>query len=59
MPQAIPLTTNLRVERPDIVVYDPRRFMYDFLMEECSVKEGFLGRCLCRDGPVERNPGWY
>ena len=39
MPQSIPLTRNLSVEGPNIIVYDPWGFMDELLMEERTIEE--------------------
>jgi hypothetical protein len=47
MPQPIPLATDLCVERPNIIIDNPGRFVDDFLMEQRTIEEGFLGVRLC------------
>jgi hypothetical protein len=47
MPQAVPLRRRLRVEGPDVVVDDARRFLVELLVEGLAAEEGegALGVC--------------
>lgn len=49
--QAVPLGRRLRVESPDVVVDDARRFLVQFLVESLAAEEG--QRALGIQRPVE------
>jgi hypothetical protein len=39
MPQPIPLTTDLRIKRPNIIIHDPGRLMNDIVMKKRALEE--------------------
>ena len=53
--QAVPLRRRLRVEGPDVIVDDARRFLVQFLVESLPAEEG--QRALGVQRPVEADAG--
>jgi hypothetical protein len=52
MPQPIPLTTDLRIKSPNIIIHDAGRLMNHIVMKKRALKKRFLARGLRVQGPV-------
>jgi len=55
MPQPIPLTTRLRIKRPDIIIHDPRRLVDQLLVEGRAGKVRLVAARVHRQRGVRRD----